>query len=189
MLIISSGWSFGGIIATEISHILASKGGRGLRVSRILLIDSVYPRCTRPEAYKEAPKEAHAPALPGVSLEVREKLLSALYRATCLSDNWEIPQWSPRDSGMIRIQGNGCAPTPPPAILIRANEMVPMAEPDEKCPLDRTRFLPQLGWEDMMEGFVTNVMVTPGNHYSVFDDKYVSFQSVCIISGIAADLF
>lgn len=168
------GWSFGGVLAVQIAHMLATSG-RGLRVSRIILIDSVYPRCPRPEAQKEPAKLHHAPALPGVNQETRDKLMTALMRATCLSDQWDPPSWAlPRTGVLGTARSRDVDPTPPHAVLIRAKDLVPMADPAEKCPLDRTRFLPQLGWEDMLEGFVEQVIETTGNHYSVFDSEHVS---------------
>ncbi|KAJ4419134.1 putative secondary metabolism biosynthetic enzyme [Gnomoniopsis sp. IMI 355080] len=93
--IVLGGWSFGGIIAIQIAHLLA-KQGRGLRVSRIILIDSVYPRCQRPEARKGPPHRRHAPMLPGLNEDTLEKLLTALMRATCISDQWDPPLWAQR---------------------------------------------------------------------------------------------
>lgn len=153
---------------------MLATSGRGLRVSRIILIDSVYPRCPRPEAQKAPAKLHHAPALPGVSQETRDKLMTSLMRATCLSDQWEPPTWSmPRNGILGTTLLRDADPTPPHVLLIRAKDMVPMAEAGEVCPLDRTRFLLQLGWEDMVEGFVERVIETSGNHYSIFDPEYV----------------
>ncbi|KAK0381111.1 thioesterase [Colletotrichum lupini] len=171
--IVLGGWSFGGVLAVQIAHMLAMSG-RGLRVSRIILIDSVYPRCPRPEAQKEPAKLHHAPALPGINQETRDKLMTALMRATCLSDQWDPPSWAlPRTGVLGTARSRDVDPTPPHAVLIRAKDLVPMADPAEKCPLDRTRFLPQLGWEDMLEGFVEQVIETTGNHYSVFDSEHI----------------
>jgi hypothetical protein len=70
--------------------------------------------------------------------------------------------------------GPGAGPRPPPVVLIRAPDLTPMEDKAEVCPLDRTRFLPLLGWEDMQEGFVSHVLETTGNHYTVFDAENVS---------------
>ncbi|KAL0932754.1 thioesterase domain containing protein [Colletotrichum truncatum] len=172
--IVLGGWSFGGVLSVQIAHMLTTSG-RGLRVSRIVLIDSVYPRCPRPEAQKEPAKLHHAPELPGVSQETREKLMTALMRATCLSDQWDPPRWSMPRSGLLgATRSYGVDPSPPHTVLIKAKDMVPMSEPGEKCPLDRTRFLPQLGWEDMQEGFVEHILETSGNHYSIFDQEHIN---------------
>ncbi|KAK2013654.1 thioesterase [Colletotrichum eremochloae] len=171
--IVLGGWSFGGVIAVQMAYLLA-KSPRGLRVSRIILIDSVYPRCSRPEARKEPAKLHHVPALPGIRAETREKLMTALMRATYLADQWSPPVWpvfQSQASGAAGLTSNDSSP--PSAVLIRAKEMVPMLEPLDKCPLDRTRFLPQLGWEDMLEGFVKLVIDTNGNHYSIFDEEHL----------------
>lgn len=178
----ATGWSFGGIIAVQIAHMLAQRG-RGLRVSRIILIDSVYPRCERPEARKGLPHPRHAPMLPGISEDIRDKLLTALMRATCISDRWDPPTWARRPTGRIsatRLVDVNLKPLPPPVVLIRADGMVPTKDAQEMCPLDRTRFLPQLGWEDMQEGFVSHVLHTSGNHYNIFDEDHAPMTTACL---------
>ncbi|TLD18021.1 hypothetical protein PspLS_10431 [Pyricularia sp. CBS 133598] len=165
---IFTGWSFGGILSVQIAHILATKGS-GLRVSRIVLIDSVYPRCDRHETAKRPQHEEEETLdIKGVSNETREKLESALMRATCLSDCWEPPVWAPVTNGIPRPARRGEKPAPPPTVLIRAQQFVP-TKTGAVCPLDRTRCLPQLGWEDMQEGFVREVIHVPAHHYNIFD--------------------
>lgn len=162
---------------------MLAQQGRGLRVSRIILIDSVYPGCQRPEARKGPPHPRHAPMLPGISEETREKLLTALMRATCISDRWDAPAWARRPTGRsstTRLVDGSLKPLPPPVVLIRADGMVPTKDPKEMCPLDRTRFLPQLGWEDMQEGFVSHVLHTSGNHYNIFDENHAPMTTACL---------
>lgn len=160
---------------------MIARQGRGLRVSRIILVDSVYPRCERPEARKGPPHARHAPMLPGISEDTRNKLLTALMRATCISDHWDPPAWSRRTERAARVvRSAGERPAPPPVVLIRADGLVPTVERNEMCPLDRTRFLPQLGWEDMQEGFVSEVLHTSGNHYNIFDEAHAPMITNCI---------
>lgn len=168
------GWSFGGIIAVEIARILAVQG-RGLTVSKVIMLDTVYPRCHRPEATKEGTVQ-YVPGVEGLSAQTGEKLMTALVRATCLADRWAVPQWTlprllqaPRSSSLP-----GQLPMPPPVILIKAKEKVVMLKETAMCVLDRTRFLPQLGWEDLHPEFISEVIQVKGNHYTLFDESYVS---------------
>lgn len=119
--------------------------------------------------------------LPGISEDTRNKLLTALMRATCISDHWVPPAWSKRmDHHVGVVRATGERPRPPPVVLIRADGLVPTVEKNEMCPLDRTRFLPQLGWEDMQEGFVSKVLHTAGNHYNIFDEAHAPMITACI---------
>lgn len=141
----------------------------------------MYPRCERPEARKGPPHARHAPMLPGISEDTRNKLLTALMRATCISDHWDPPVWARRAERAARVvRSAGERPAPPPVVLIRADGLVPTVERNEMCPLDRTRFLPQLGWEDMQEGFVSEVLHTSGNHYNIFDEAHAPMITTCI---------
>lgn len=168
------GWSFGGIVAVQIAHILATQG-RGLTVSRIILLDTVYPRCERPEATKEGTLQ-YVPGLEGLNSQTEERLMMALVRANCLADRWAVPQWTmPRSLQAPKsIILPGQFPVPPPVILIRAEEKVSMDDKEAMCVLDRTRFLPQLGWEDQHPDFISEVFPVKGNHYTLFDEPYVS---------------
>ncbi|KZL81167.1 thioesterase domain containing protein [Colletotrichum incanum] len=190
--IILGGWSFGGLIAVQMAHLLATSGQR-LRSVKIILIDTVFPGCNLPGAEKTPAEEQHVPKLPGISDATREKLLTALMRATSIADRWHFPLWASRPVGcsvedqeaVIILEASG-VPVPPPVVLIRAKQMVPLAEDGSKCPLDRTRFLPQLGWEHMQPDFVTCVLETAGNHYTIFDDgDNIQHISSCIKKALA----
>lgn len=143
-------------------------------MAKVILIDAVYPGVDLPEAEKGQADEQHVPVLPGVSEETRQKLLTALMRATNIADQWVAPEWASRSPTNELGSGAGAEaglPVPPQqVVLVRAEDMVPLAVGGGAiCPLDRTRFLPKLGWEHMQPDFVTQVIHTSGNHYSVFD--------------------
>ncbi|KAI1673231.1 Thioesterase domain containing protein [Pyrenophora tritici-repentis] len=173
--IVLGGWSFGGMLAVQIAHLL-SLNGRGLRVERILLIDSIYSTQAR-----KSTDDAHAPSLPGVSEDVREKVLTSLMRATRLSDEWIPPVWGATGSR------SKLAPIPPPVVLVKAKERVAMENLEDVCMLDFTRRLPDLGWDDMHRGFVSYVVETPGNHYSLFDDSHMSSTTASIVKVLGMD--
>jgi hypothetical protein len=144
-------------------------------VSKVILLDTVYPRCQRPQATKEGTVQ-YVPGIEGLSPQAEEKLVAALVRANCLADRWNVPQWAlPR---LLQAPNStsipGQLPMPPPVILIRAEDKVVMANEMAMCVLDRTRFLPQLGWEDMHPEFISQVIRVKGNHYSLFDEQHVS---------------
>lgn len=181
------GWSFGGIVAVEMAHQIATCG-RGLTVSGILMLDSVYSKCERPEATKRGTSQ-YVPGLTGQSQQTQDKLITALVRATCLADNWCVPEWTlPRLArGKVSVASpcHGWAPRPPPVILIRATEKTPMRDTDAMCVLDRTRFLPQLGWEDMHPDFVTRVFPVKGTHYTLFDEPCLSQVNSTLVEALA----
>lgn len=146
-------------------------------MSRIILIDTVYPLCTRPEASKEGTAQ-YVPGVGSLDRQTQERLMATLVRATSLADQWRVPGWTmPRPPLGAQRQMSltlSHRPVPPPVILIRASEMVPMTDSEVKCVLDRTRILPQLGWEDMHPDFVSHVFSVQGNHYTLFDEPNVS---------------
>ncbi|KAF9697502.1 hypothetical protein EKO04_003960 [Ascochyta lentis] len=174
--IILGGWSFGGMLAVQISHLL-SLNGRGLKVERIILIDSIYSTRARKSA-----NEAHAPSLLGVSEDVKDKVLTSLMRATRLSDEWTPPVWGTNGSS------SKIKPMPPPVILIKAMERIAMENLEDECILDFTRELPDLGWSDMHQGFVSYVVQTPGNHYSLFDDDYMLSTTANVTKALNIDI-
>ncbi|KAH3906227.1 hypothetical protein HBH56_205460 [Parastagonospora nodorum] len=162
--IVLGGWSFGGILAVQIAHILATEN-KGLRVSGVILVDSIYSRTPK----RALDMDTQGPAMVGITQEVKEKVLTSLIRATCLCDEWQPPAWKTTDVG---VHGKN-VPTPPPVVLIRAKSLVPMVDPNEMCLLDKTRDMPHLGWEDAYDGFVVKVLETCGDHYSIFDTPNV----------------
>ena len=105
----------------------------------------------------------------GVTQDVKDKVFVSLVRATCLCDEWQPPAW---DTTGVGFRGKS-VPIPPPVVLIRAKSHVAMVNPNEVCLLDKTRSMPHLGWEYTQEGFVTEVLETSGDHYSIFDTSNV----------------
>ncbi|KAH8777826.1 thioesterase [Diaporthe sp. PMI_573] len=182
--ILIGGWSFGGIVAVEIARNLALQG-RGLTVSKVILLDTVYPRCQRPEATKEGTVQ-HVPGVKVLSSQTKERLMTALVRANCLADRWVVPQWTmprlmqaPKSSPLP-----GQLPVAPLVILIRAEDKVAMGAGESMCVLDRTRFLPQLGWEDLHPEFISQVIRVKGNHYTLFDELCVDETTKALITAI-----
>ncbi|KAJ6265412.1 thioesterase [Bipolaris maydis] len=168
--IVLGGWSFGGILAVQIAHMLAMENKR-LRVSGIILVDSIYSSTPK----RVLDMDSQGPMMPGVTQDVKEKVLTSLIRATCLCDEWQPPAWNTTDA---KFHGKN-VPIPPPVVLVRAKSLVPMVNPNEMCLLDKTRSMPYLGWEDAYEDFIIKVLETCGDHYSIFDtpNTFISNKS------------
>ncbi|OLN96161.1 Polyketide synthase PksR [Colletotrichum chlorophyti] len=156
--IVLGGWSFGGIVALQMSHILATEG-RGLNCVGIVLIDTIYS----PVDFSNGSGVDMAPPLAGINGQTRDQIMVALVRAQCLCATWEPPTWSGKKV--------------PPVVLIKAQDRIQVEKSQGSnniCRLDRFRNHRQLGWEMVQSGLINKgVIDTPGNHYDIFEDEHV----------------
>ncbi len=154
----------GGFISLEICYLLAEEESPSIRVTGLILIDSVFYQATRDSTVKT--KEYMG--LPGGSQPaIREKIAKCMANSRAMIKVWQAPKW----------QGA----RPPPAVLIRAREPIPV-EPEEGkegiiCDTDLSRDKPKLGWEQYETNFIVRVLDTDGHHSSIFEDKNVSTTS------------
>ncbi|KAK6222454.1 thioesterase [Colletotrichum tabaci] len=162
--ILLGGWSFGGIIAIQMAHMLAAEG-RGLVCSGLVLIDTIYLSPSR--SLGSGANSNLAPSMPAnVTPDTRDEILVSLVRAHMLCSSWPPPSWA-----RYRI---------PRAVLIKAADSIPgRAGPIEEdgeavlCRLDAQRHQTDLGWGETQPGLVTAVIDTPGNHYALFADENI----------------
>ncbi|WQF84083.1 Putative mycotoxin biosynthesis protein UstYa [Colletotrichum destructivum] len=162
--ILLGGWSFGGIIAIQMAHMLAAEG-RGLVCSGLVLINTIYLSPSR--SLGSGANSNLAPSMPAsVTPDTRDEILVSLVRAHMLCSSWPPPSWARR-----RV---------PHAVLIKAADSIPVRpgsiEEDGKaalCRLDAQRHQTDLGWGETQPGLVTAVIDTPGHHYALFADENV----------------
>ncbi|TQN65089.1 Thioesterase AMT4 [Colletotrichum shisoi] len=160
--VLLGGWSFGGIIAIQMAHMLAAEG-RGLVCSGLVLIDTIYLSPSR--SLGSGANSNAAPSMPAsVTPDTRDELLVSLVRAQMLCSSWPPPSWARH-----RV---------PRAVLIKAADSIPgRAGPIEEdgkavlCRLDAQRHQTDLGWGETQPGLVTAVIDTPGHHYALFADE------------------
>ncbi|EUC27195.1 hypothetical protein COCCADRAFT_112334 [Bipolaris zeicola 26-R-13] len=158
--ILIGGWSFGGILAVHIAQILNNET-KAPRVAGIILIDSVYPTRLRHGLDMDLQENIVA----GVVAELKDKHPVSLVRSTYLRYARQLPSWNNCATGICRAHMS----VPFSVTLIRAGSRIPMANPQETSFLDWTRSMPHLGWENYQGDFISQVLETPGNHFSIFD--------------------
>ncbi|KAF4862254.1 Thioesterase AMT4 [Colletotrichum siamense] len=168
--ILLGGWSFGGIVAIQMAHMLAAEG-RGLVCSGLILIDTIYLSPSR--SLGSGANSNLAPSMPtNVTPDTRDEILVSLVRCHMLCSSWLPPSWACR-----RV---------PRAVLIKATDPI-SGQPEHLgdrdptgdrnlglCRLDAQRHQFDLGWSETQPGLVTAVIDTPGHHYALFSDENTS---------------
>ncbi|KAF4477761.1 Thioesterase AMT4 [Colletotrichum fructicola Nara gc5] len=169
--ILLGGWSFGGIVAIQMAHMLAAEG-RGLVCSGLILIDTIYLSPSR--SLGSGANSNLAPSMPiNVTPDTRDEILVSLVRCHMLCSSWLPPSWA-----CCRV---------PRAVLIKATDPI-SGQPEHLaehlgdrdptgdrnlglCRLDAQRHQFDLGWSETQPGLVTAVIDTPGHHYALFSDE------------------
>ncbi|KAK1570023.1 uncharacterized protein LY79DRAFT_653648 [Colletotrichum navitas] len=161
--VLLGGWSFGGIVAIQMAHLLA-KEGRGLVCTGLLLVDTVYLSPTRSSGSGgNSNLRTIAPAMPAdMALGTRDEILASLVRANVLCSSWRPPSWD------LRVM--------PRTVLVKAMDCIPLSAPHGAsdgglCRLDALRDQGDLGWGELQPGLVCAVVHTPGHHYALFADE------------------
>ncbi|KAH0439176.1 thioesterase [Colletotrichum camelliae] len=165
--ILLGGWSFGGIVAIQMAHMLATEG-RGLACSGLVLIDTIYLSPSR--SLGSDANSNLAPSMPpNVTPDTRDEILASLVRCHMLCSTWSPPSWASRRA--------------PSAVLIKAGDLIlgQLGHPEPigdrgpgSCRLDAQRHQIDLGWSETQPGLVTAVIDTPGHHYALFADENTS---------------
>ncbi|KAF5844004.1 hypothetical protein GGP41_002777, partial [Bipolaris sorokiniana] len=158
--ILIGGWSYGGVLAVHIAHMLNNER-KAPHVAGIILIDSVYP----PKLRHRLGMDPQEHMMAGVVARLKDKLPVSSVRPTYLRYAWQLPSWNNRATETCRKHISA----PPSVTLIRASSHIPMANPDETFFLDWSRNMPQLGWENYEEDFISHILEIPGDHFSIFD--------------------
>lgn len=83
------GWSFGGLLAIELSKIFDEDDD--FSVVGIVLIDTPYPKESEGYALKGV---NIMPDMPGVRPRVRTKIHKSLYKARDMAAQWQLPTWT-----------------------------------------------------------------------------------------------
>ncbi|KAM7186523.1 hypothetical protein V8F20_011345 [Naviculisporaceae sp. PSN 640] len=157
--IILGGWSQGGLTSLEVSRILAEDNY--YTVVGIVMIDSVCPM-----VYGQAHLDALKKIVPHVvewgpttREDTKKAVLKCFDEATEMAKKWTLPSWGDRV-------------LPPPVILLKAKDPVPVVEAGGIGRPDVVRHDPKLGWELYREDFITKTEDISGHHYSVFATQW-----------------
>ncbi|KAL8404294.1 hypothetical protein RB594_009232 [Gaeumannomyces avenae] len=204
--IILGGWSLGGLLSLEMARLLA--GDRWLRVVGIVMIDSVCPLALRaaPAGQQQQAdgggdgdgfKAAASPAQIAVATEhafssmtkpdTKEKVRRCFAESSAIVNTWTLPRWSDDEtsrpevpSGATTAADAGSPLLPPPAILLRAQESVPVEE-EKVARVDVARDDHRLGWDEYRPGLFRHVVDIPGHHYNIFAEANVGAVRAALI--------
>ncbi|KAK3328022.1 Alpha/Beta hydrolase protein [Cercophora scortea] len=175
--IIIGGWSLGGLLSVEMAHIMA--GDLEHNVIGIVMIDSVYPKIMQNVSGTKIVQHAmqwneHT------RQETRDAVQRCFSEASKMVGQWTLPTWGDGNEAMTNgvtasANGNGHAtqpkaPMPPPVMLLRAQEAVPV-EGDGTSRVDVSRNDRLLGWGLYRDKFITQIFDIPGHHFSIFTSE------------------
>ncbi|KAH6641373.1 Alpha/Beta hydrolase protein [Chaetomium tenue] len=158
--VILGGWSLGGLLALEMAaQAAADERGQRIRVVGILMVDSVCPLAegaVRPAVVVPHAVQWHEHTRP----ETREKVTWCFAEAVRMVGEWTLPAWEGKAGG---------GPSPPPVVMLRARERVPVGEGVARVDLHRSDRL--LGWGGYRKDLIREIIDIPGHHYNVFDTE------------------
>jgi len=156
--VLLGGWSLGGLISLAIAELAR---GTDLKVVGIVMVDSVCPIGADPEKMRKAVRHGVAWG-ESTREDTKEKVLRCFSEAFRMVNEWELPEWGDDRWGA----------KPPPVVLLRAKEWVPVPEEAEgggavsRVDLHRNDRL--LGWGGYRKDLVRKVVDIPGHHFNIF---------------------
>ncbi|KAF3771180.1 alpha/beta-hydrolase, partial [Cryphonectria parasitica EP155] len=171
--ILLGGWSLGGILAVEMARLLA--GDPTHQVIGLVMVDSICPSGLRMQRRRQhlagrrvVPFRGAAGV--GTKRDTIERVQWCFSEAVKALEAYELPRWEQEaeddaedEVAAVAAEEDSC----PPAILLRAEEAVPV-ELDEVSLVDTARDDLALGWDDYRRDFFTRIIDIPGHHFSVF---------------------
>jgi hypothetical protein len=201
-----SGWSLGGLISLEISKRLVTSK---IRVAGIVMVDSIYPgsikvqiekfvslqpvfsdRC-RPEikllvcrCMKKSAGMVESCSM--VSWSYRSSISSISSSTSSISDSHSRRSRSESDRPSdLNPHSISEADAPPPVILIRCRDYVPVPQSSSSATeavsrVDVTRESALLGWENYDYDMVEDVREIPGHHFNVFSEPHIEVATRAI---------
>ncbi|KAH7330547.1 thioesterase domain-containing protein [Rhexocercosporidium sp. MPI-PUGE-AT-0058] len=157
--VILGGWSFGGLLALQVAHLISYDQGGEFTVAGIILIDTTCPLAL---SYAEPHNEEHhIPFKDDVPEHMRQVAQTSMDRAIKMLSQWAPPTWS------------GSCSTHPPALLLHARESI----------VSWKKRSPKLDWELYPHEFIHWVISIPGNHFNLFDGGNVNCLSEKLRAG------
>lgn len=174
--VILGGWSLGGLIALEMAHIISTHPDISFTVDGIVMIDSIYPKPIIPtpgDSKDESIALKPAPFVPSLG-KARPEVRTAIHRSFALSramiEAWTLPVWGQKKNSEAAQRYS----LPPPTVLLRAKQAVPMSEPETIAWVDLLRKNPTLGWSLYYgKDGIQQVLDIPGHHYNIFELQHV----------------
>jgi thioesterase domain-containing protein len=192
--LILGGWSLGGLIALEMAHVLEQDSL--LRVVGIVMVDSICPRAFK--VVSDVPVVPYKQEWgPNTKEETKICVERCFNEARKMVGQYELPVWRPdmpptdkrdepqagesRDDPLLGGRsstglGSSVVSGPPPVILLRAMESVPVPE-NAVGHVDVARDDRLLGWGEYRADLVRQVVDIPGHHFNIFAMQHIDTVS------------
>ncbi|KAL2851010.1 Alpha/Beta hydrolase protein [Aspergillus pseudoustus] len=190
--ILLGGWSLGGLTALEIARILAG-AANGLRVRGLILIDSPLPE--EWANHRDRFVNADVSVTETTSAKTKQAVDWRMDECDRLLDGWRAPRWQQTDQARAEptplrhqrahgplqhhMRRRALPPpelplpgSPPPAVLLRATERVPVpagSKPGSLVDVDLDRDSTLLGWDRLEYPLLHAVYDIPGHHFDIFE--------------------
>lgn len=175
-----------------------------IQVVGVIMLDSIYPGALKEERQDVVPHRPTLRHL--CKPEIRMLVANQMKTSSKLVEKWVMPSWSygsisrkgsifppsnppeTSNNGFVssndidedkiqpQIQLFSHFPLPPPTILLRCEEFVPIQDLGNKhviSKVDVARQKELLGWEDYKYNLILSVLDLPGNHFDIFSDAHV----------------
>ncbi|KAK4181497.1 Alpha/Beta hydrolase protein [Triangularia setosa] len=162
------GWSLGGLLSLEVAWQLAQEeeNNTGINLLGIVMVDSVCPLSWKNgDAQRGILSVVRTGAAwgPNTKEETKRKVTKCFSESGRMVGEWEMPKWETENGREIK---------PPPVILLRAKDMVPVPGGEEGVVsrVDVCRGDRHLGWDAYRKGLITKVVDIPGHHFNIFSD-------------------
>ncbi|EED13573.1 conserved hypothetical protein [Talaromyces stipitatus ATCC 10500] len=154
--IILGGWSLGGLIALEMSHILANDFT--VDVVGLIMIDIIYPPAITAANLQPDIRDMNLSR--DIPTKQRQKIIKHIKEATASAKDYKLPTWANESRSDSSLDSISMA-SPPPTILLQAKEPVPSRK---GSPIPH-----MLCWDMYEADLVKIVYEIPGHHFSIFD--------------------
>ncbi|KAK3370084.1 Alpha/Beta hydrolase protein [Podospora didyma] len=176
--LIIGGWSLGGLLSLEISRALLDESdgaAASFDLLGIVMIDSVCPLALPKDKEGGRILVQHVVEWsPYTRQETRDAVMRSFAEARVMVGSWKMPTW--RDSNLNTAHDTTSAavspilPRPPPVILLRAKEAVPVVE-EGVSRVDVHRHDRLLGWDLYHPNLITQVIDISGHHFNLFSKE------------------
>ncbi|KAH7371924.1 Alpha/Beta hydrolase protein [Pyrenochaeta sp. MPI-SDFR-AT-0127] len=172
--IILGGWSMGGLISMEMSHIFAQDPD--INVIGVVMIESIFPGLLNEQNITVEPQDLCFKGT--VSFFEQRKAAKLILEATSVAKSYVSAMWTPdvprhSELGHRKIASNSGAlrkanlNPPAPLVLVKARDPVPSRQ--------NTVIPPMLGWDHLGDRWITVAYTVPGHHFSIFEDENVDY--------------
>ncbi|KAF2468735.1 alpha/beta-hydrolase [Lindgomyces ingoldianus] len=177
--IILGGWSIGGLISLEMSHILSKVPN--ITVVGVVMIESLFPGLLNSQNITVEVQDLCFRSK--MSVYERKRVAKLIFEATRVAKSYESAIWTPEisrhdDLNHCKIASDSAAlrtadaNPPSPLVLVKASDPVPSRQ--------GTVIPTLLGWDQLGDRWITAVYTVQGHHFSIFEEENVGYLTIIL---------